>query len=481
MTNLSGANLNNGAAVGSQGEGKENPSRFPKYPAYKDSGVEWLGEVPEGWILARGDAYLRSQAKVVSADYLGGKEVFHYSIPAVQATGDGQLEDGDEIDSSKLLVEQPQVLISKLNPRKNTVCLAGPREVVTVCSGEFVPLQSDCMDLKWVYYLVSSENFKKRLESLVESATRSHQRVNPSDILKFRGAFPLLAEQTQIARFLDHETARIDALIEEQQRLIELLKEKRQAVISHAVTKGLDPTAPMKDSGVEWLGEVPAHWEVTKFKWPLRTASGGTPPSNDRETYYDGEIPWLRSLDLTDDLVTEYEVSVTKKAIEETSCKIVPKNSVLIAMYGGDGTIGKNGLLTFDSAINQAICAFLPSGRCLPGYLHRYIQFYRPYWMIGAESSRKDPNIGQDRIGDHFLLLPPLEEQQEIVAFVSAELLMFTALVDEAQIGVELLQERRSALISAAVTGKIDVRNWQPPAGQYPAGDTQNRTEPEAV
>ncbi|HGP1232787.1 TPA: hypothetical protein ACLF0S_006255 [Pseudomonas aeruginosa] len=158
MTNLSGTNLHNGAAVGPQGEGKESPSTFPKYPAYKDSGVEWLGEVPEGWILARGDAYLRSQAKVVSADYLGGKEVFHYSIPAVQATGDGQLEDGDEIDSSKLLVEQPQVLISKLNPRKNTVCLAGPREVVTVCSGEFVPLQSDCMDLKWVYYLVSSEN-----------------------------------------------------------------------------------------------------------------------------------------------------------------------------------------------------------------------------------------------------------------------------------------------------------------------------------
>ena len=446
MTNLSGTNLNNGAAVGPQGEGMDSPSRFPTYPAYKDSGVEWLGEVPEGWILARGDAYLRSQAKVVSADYLGGKEVFHYSIPAVQATGDGQLEDGDEIDSSKLLVEQPQVLISKLNPRKNTVCLAGPREVVTVCSGEFVPLQSDCMDLKWVYYLVSSENFKKRLESLVESATRSHQRVNPSDILKFRGAFPLLAEQTQIARFLDHETARIDALIEEQQRLIELLKEKRQAVISHAVTKGLDPTVPMKDSGVEWLGEVPAHWDVMALKWRARIKSG------------DGISPSL----------IEAELST--------------QNS--IPVIGGNGVMG----YTSQGNVTPPLIVIGRVG-ALCGNVHK---IYEPAWVsdnaLVLEVQRESldlaylahvlnarnlnqiadksaqPLITGSKVTSQCLPCPCLDEQLAIAAFVDSVLAEFDELTSAGEEGIELLKERRSALISAAVTGKIDVRGWQPTA-----------------
>ncbi|WP_339081586.1 hypothetical protein [Pseudomonas sp. TMP9] len=122
---------------------------LPCYPKYKDSGVEWFGDVPEQWTLLRGDAYISSISKVVSAESLNDKEVFHYSIPVVQASGDGQLEDGSEIDSSKLLVERKQVLISKLNPRKNTVCLAQPHDALTVCSGEFVPLQSDILNHKW--------------------------------------------------------------------------------------------------------------------------------------------------------------------------------------------------------------------------------------------------------------------------------------------------------------------------------------------
>ncbi|HEK0885733.1 TPA: hypothetical protein SMP94_006568, partial [Pseudomonas aeruginosa] len=414
MTNLSGTNLHNGAAVGPQGEGKESPSTFPKYPAYKDSGVEWLGEVPEGWILARGDAYLRSQAKVVSADYLGGKEVFHYSIPAVQATGDGQLEDGDEIDSSKLLVEQPQVLISKLNPRKNTVCLAGPREVVTVCSGEFVPLQSDCMDLKWVYYLVSSENFKKRLESLVESATRSHQRVNPSDILKFRGAFPLLAEQTQIARFLDHETARIDALIEEQQRLIELLKEKRQAVISHAVTKGLDPKVPMKDSGVEWLGEVPAHWQVKRLKHLVPSITVGivVEPS---KYYVDDGVPALRSLNVKPGaVVTENLVYLSEESNELHAKSKIFEGDIVAVRSGQPGTAA-----IVPKEFNGANCIDLIVIRKPLQGCSTFI-----FWYLNSDAALKQFSEGSSgAIQQHFNIAaasemifawPPASEQLEI-------------------------------------------------------------------
>ncbi len=467
MTNLSGANLNNGAAVGPQGEGRDSPSRFPKYPAYKDSGVEWLGEVPEGWILARGDAYLRSQAKVVSADYLGGKEVFHYSIPAVQATGDGQLEDGDEIDSSKLLVEQPQVLISKLNPRKNTVCLAGPREVVTVCSGEFVPLQSDCMDLKWVYYLVSSENFKKRLESLVESATRSHQRVNPSDILKFRGAFPLLAEQTQIARFLDHETARIDALIEEQQRLIELLKEKRQAVISHAVTKGLDPTVPMKDSGVEWLGEVPAHWNVGTLRW-YATIQGGVAKGKDYEGRETVVMPYLRVANVQNgyvDLAEVKEIAVLESEVERYRLRA---GDVLMNEGGDNDKLGRGTVwqAQIDPCLHQNhVFAIRPNGLLRAEWLAAFTQAEqaRTYFYLNSKQSTNLASISASNVMSLALPIPSEKEQLEILTYLEADRIRHEELTAVAVSTVELLQERRSALISAAVTGKIDVRGWQPP------------------
>ncbi|WP_374366395.1 restriction endonuclease subunit S [Stutzerimonas sp.] len=436
---------------------------FPTYPAYKDSGVKWLSDVPEHWDVRRNKQVFRLVSVQVgnkSADFQLLSLTLRGVIPRDMESGKGKFP--AEFDTYQVV--EPDDIVFCLFDIDETPRTVGISSDFGMITGAYTVAKTlPAADPRFIYYYYFSIDLRKGLRPFY---TGLRKVVRPETFLNIELPLPPLSEQANICNFLDHETARIDALIEEQQRLIELLKEKRQAVISHAVTKGLDPTVPMKDSGVEWLGEVPAHWEVTKFKWPLRTASGGTPPSNDRETYYDGGIPWLRSLDLTDDLITEYEVTVTQRAVEETACKIVPKSSVLIAMYGGDGTIGKNGLLTFDSAINQAICAFLPSDRCAPEYLHRYIQFYRPYWMIGAESSRKDPNIGQDRIGDHFLVLPPPREQSEIVAFLGVELLKFSALIKEAQTGVEFLQERRSALISAAVTGKIDVRNWQPPASE---------------
>ena len=450
-------------------------SQFKPYPVYKDSGVEWIGEVPSTWEVKPFKWLLsHNDGGVWGDDPTGDDDTLVLRSTDQTVDGNWRITDpalrklSTKEKADALLVEGDLVVTkssgSSLHIGKTTLVTAEISKQ-GCCYGNFMQRLrvNSSFTPKLAWYVMNNELARSQLD-LLSNSTTGLANLNGTLIGEILLPVSTVAEQTQIARFLDHETARIDALIKEQQRLIELLKEKRQALISHAVTKGLDPSVTMKDSGVEWLGEVPAHWEVTKFKWPLRTASGGTPPSNDREAYYDGGIPWLRSLDLTDDLVTEYEVTVTHQAIEETSCKIVPKNSVLIAMYGGDGTIGKNGLLTFDSAINQAICAFLPSNRCSPEYLHRYIQFYRPYWMIGAESSRKDPNIGQDRIGDHFLTLPPLQEQLDIVGFTNIELLKFSALVNEAQTGVELLQERRSALISAAVTGKIDLRGWQPPA-----------------
>jgi type I restriction enzyme S subunit len=270
-----------------------------------------------------------------------------------------------------------------------------------------------------------------------------------------------LTEQIQIAAFLDRETAKIDELVAEQRRLMELLKEKRQAVISHAVTQGLNPDAPMKPSGIEWLGDVPAHWEIGRVKTYFRTCSGGTPNTAQQELYYadeDSGIPWVRTTDLQNDVLRSVEVFITDKALSDTACSILPPGTVMVAMYGGDGTVGKNGLLAISAAINQAVCGLLPSNTHSPEFVFRFMQFYRPHWMIGAESSRKDPNISQERVRNAPFLKPPRDEQDSIVNYLDAQTTAFDTLTAEAQRAIDLLQERRSALISAAVTGQIDVR-----------------------
>lgn len=418
-------------------------SGFKPYPEYKDSGVEWLGEVPANWDVLP----LKYLAMICNGrDY---KDVEQLDGP-YPVLGSG----GEFARASHYLYEGQSVLLGRKGTVDKPLFVQGRFWTVDTM---FYTAVFGSTDPRFLFYCSLPIPFQyystnTALPSMTQEALGNHVLAAPDRV-----------EQSLIARFLDHETAKIDALIAEQQRLIELLQEKRQAVISHDVTKGLNPDAPMKDSGVEWIGEVPEHWEVVRFKWRTKTASGGTPPAEPEGKYYGGEIPWLRSLDLNDDLITEHAITVTEDAIKETSCRIVPKDSVLVAMYGGDGTIGKNGLLTFDSAINQALCAFLPSDHISPSYLHKYIQYYRPYWMYGAESARKDPNIGQDRIGSHYLVIPPKFEQADLVRHIEQQEQKYDSLLSGSSQSIEILQERRSALISAAVTGKIDVRDWQPP------------------
>jgi type I restriction enzyme, S subunit len=260
---------------------------------------------------------------------------------------------------------------------------------------------------------------------------------------------PSQEEQQKIAAFLDTETTRIDNLISKQEKLIKLLEEQRKSIISHVVTKGLNPNVPMKDSGVDWLGDVPEHWKIGKIKRWFNTLSGGTPDSNNYVRYYkDGTHPWLRTTDLNNGVLTSFEIGITDEAIKESSCKYVPENSVLIAMYGGDGTIGKNALLRFKSTINQALCALIPNTHFNPEYTFFYIQFYRPYWMVNAMGGRKDPNINQQQIQDAYFLQPPIAEQNKIVDFLKKEHSRIDIFVLKQNKLIEKLKEYRSSIIS---------------------------------
>ncbi len=281
---------------------------------------------------------------------------------------------------------------------------------------------------------------------------------------------PSKTEQQKIAQFLDHETSKIDALIDEQKRLIELLKEKRQAVISHAVTKGLNPDAPMKDSGVEWLGEVPEHWKVASLKAFIRLVESGTSVNAADTPASEGELGVLKtSAVYGDELDVNQNKTVVKEEESRVSCQL-KANRLIVSRMNTPELVGATGFsltnpgnlflpdrlwqITLENVESQFIFMFTLS------------KSYRSQIKLvcaGASSSMQ--NIAQEDFKNVKIAVPPLIEQKAIVDEWHRFKSNSNQLTEQAEKAVKLLQERRSALISAAVTGKIDVRDWQPPAG----------------
>ncbi|HEU0141663.1 MAG TPA: restriction endonuclease subunit S [Bryobacteraceae bacterium] len=312
---------------------------------------------------------------------------------------------------------------------------------------------------KFLFYVVQSHTFRQAGEASMTGAA-GQKRVTPEFIANYGVLLPDHVEQDAVVDFLNRATLEIDELVAKKQRLIELLEEKRAALISRAVTQGLDAGVPMKDSGVEWLERVPAHWRLGRVKWLARTQSGGTPNSQDAGLY-GGEIPWLRTLDLTNGPVSNAPILITEEALMQIAGDVLPTGSVLIAMYGGEGTIGKFGILEIEAAVNQAICAILPCAAVLPTFLGTYIEFYRPFWMADAQGTRRDPNISQDIVRRLMVPLPPVAEQQRIAEYVEREATKLQRIAAGCRATIGRLREYRSALITAAVTGQLDLKKHE--------------------
>lgn len=316
----------------------------------------------------------------------------------------------------------------------------------------------------FVHYWTLTASYRDQIKMKCAGTSSSMQNIGQDDFRTLVLAFPGVQEQQRIAAFLDHETAKIDALVAEQQRLIELLKEKRQAAISHAVTKGLSPDVPMKDSGVDWLGEVPAHWEVLKVKQIAKLESGHTPSKEKPEYWEDGDVHWV-SLNDSKALSKQDYISVTKYqithlGIENSSARLLPPRAVV---FTRDATIGLAAITEAEMAVSQHLIAWICSDRVVPEFL--LLAFYAmapelERYRFGATIK----TIGMPDVRRLTLSLPGVEEQLSIVTSVFSERHKLDQLLAEAENSKKLLKERRSALISAAVTGKIDVRNWTPPA-----------------
>jgi len=263
---------------------------------------------------------------------------------------------------------------------------------------------------------------------------------------------PSIEEQHRISHFLDRETVKINALIEKKEGLIELLQEKRRALITQAVTKGLDPTVPMNDSGVEWLGKIPAHWEVKRIKNVARLQTGGTPVGLLDEAFEEGGIPWIKPEQLQGDC----GVAAPDRKLSHDAAKslgIVIAGSSLVC---GIGTVGKTGYSPFDVCTNQQINAIT--------FRHEVFNRYGQFMAVCLEQefARRANKVtiaicNKSQMGEAFVCIPQPEEQRSVASFLDRETAKIDMLVSRIREAIIHLREYRVALVSAAVMGKIDV------------------------
>ncbi|EPZ8230287.1 restriction endonuclease subunit S [Vibrio alginolyticus] len=445
--------------------------KYQAYPEYKDSGIDWLETIPAHWSTSK----LRYTFSFGKGLTITKENLRDTGTPCV-SYGEVHSKYGFEIDPArhplKCVGDEYLKTSSYALLKKGDIVFADTSEDIDG-SGNFTQLVSneqvfagyhtiiarpynrECS--RYYAYLLDSKELRTQIRHAVKGV-----KVFSITQAILRGVniwLPPLEERTQIANFLDHETAKIDTLIEKQQQLIKLLKEKRQAVISHAVTKGLNPQAPMKNSGVEWLGEVPEHWGVSSLGYYASLNTGAT-PDRSNSSYWEGDIPWIKTGEVKYETIYKTEESISKLAVKQTSVQLSPPGTLLMAMYGQGVTRGRVAILGVHATYNQACVAITPNSYLFNEYLKVF--FIAGYHAIrdgGNETSQM--NLNADIVRKFKVTVPPIDEQKEIVSFLEAELPRFDALLENADKAIKLMQERRTALISAAVTGKIDVREWR--------------------
>ena len=428
---------------------------YKPYPEYKDSEVEWLGGIPLHWNCVR---------LKYSAD-LGGNKIEARSVQRYVGMeniepGNGRYLAKEDITPEGLSTSflKGDILFGKLRPYLAKSWLA---EFSGICSSEFLVLRSKTVSPRFLHYYTLTDEFINQ----VDASTYGSKM--PRASWDFIGLMPVPIPDTgseKISNFLDHETAKIDTMIERQQQLIQLLKEKRQAVISHAVTKGLNSKSKMCDSGVEWLGEVPENWKVCRIKQVAKLESGHTPDKKIEAYWVDCDIPWVSLNDTSQlkevDYISDTAIYLNEKGIANSSARKLPERCVV---FTRDASIGLAAITTRVMTVSQHIIAWICNEeKVIPEYL--LLVFYAmkdelERYTFGATLK----TIGMPDINKLAAAFPDIEEQKTIVDHVFQTRKKLDLLIAKAESAINVIKERRAALISAAVTGKIDVRNWVAP------------------
>ncbi len=443
------------------------------YPSYRPSGAPWLGDVPEHW----GVRQLGSIGSFFKGSGGTKEDEVEDGVPCVRY--------GDLYTQHQFFIRETRANITEESARRYTqiqygdILFAGSGETLeeigksavnliedpAYCGGDIIvfrPLVK--ADAAFLGYAADCSTSIYQKACMGRGVTVMHIYTQALSHLLL--PLPPLDEQRAIAAFLDRETERIDALVAKKRQLIERLQEYRTALITRTVTRGLppdaahaaglDPSPRLKPSGVEWLGDVPEHWEVIQPSIGFGRIGSGTTPQSDSDEYYDGETPWVTTSELRESIILVTAKSVTAVALRDHSAlSLFPVGALVIAMYGA--TIGRLGILGIPATVNQACCVFAEPTRLETKFVYHWLMAFRDV-LVSHSAGGGQPNLSQQDLRALRIPAPAVPEQVLIGDFLDTATHQLDELTARAESAIERLQEYRTALITAAVTGKIDVR-----------------------
>ena len=449
--------------------------KYKKYPSYKDSGVEWLGEIPSDWNESRlkfiGYTYGGLSGKAGKdfgdEENLKSKRFIPFTNIAnntfIKSDNLGYVIVDEKEEQNRVKANDLFFLMSSENYDdlgKASLLEEDLKDTYlnSFCKG--FRLTNKLINPKFLNYLLSGNIYRKLLSIQGNGFTRINLRLEKLNELKL--LLPNLREQQQIANFLDKATAKIDTLIEKQTKQIELLKEKRQAVISQAVTKGINPNVKMKDSGVEWLGVIPEHWGTSPLKFLIsEPLMYGANESADRDNPNDPR--YIRITDIKKD-GTLHEHTFKSLPIEIAKPYLLKENSLLLTRTGA--TVGKSFLYEISWGVacfaGYLIKAVISPNKALSKYVYYFTNTHNYWqWLKSSQIQATIENVSAEKYSSLSLPVPSLAEQRQIVEYIDDKTSKIDILIEKSNKSIELLKEKRTALISAAVTGKIDVREFE--------------------
>ena len=431
----------------------------------KDSGIQWIGDIPNDWDVRR-LKYVLNERKEKN-DPLVTDNILSLSaeqgvIPFSERIGGGN-KPKEDLTAYKV-VRAGDIVLNSMNVLSGAVHYSN----YTGCVSPVYYMLYNENDVITRYYnlVFQTEAFQRSLRGLGNGIliketdegklNTIRMRIPMEKLNKVKLPSPSFDEMKKVVESIEPIRSKIDEIIAEANASIDEYKELKQSVIFEAVTKGLDKNVEMKDSGVEWIGEIPVDWNIAKINRVAWTTSGATPLRSKETEYYDNAvIRWVRTLDLNNGHVTDSSEKITETALNNSSCSIMPVKTVCVAMYGGSGTIGKSGILEVECATNQAICSIVSDKKVLnPDYLHYVIMAVRKYWMKYAVGTRKDPNINQQIIAQMRIPIPQLSKQDIIVNHLDKVTDKCDSLISEKESLINDLEAYKKSLIYEVVTGK---------------------------
>tara|TARA_B110000196_G_scaffold70119_1_gene59925 strand:- start:4292 stop:5641 length:1350 start_codon:yes stop_codon:yes gene_type:complete len=431
--------------------------KYSAYPEYKDSGVEWLDVIPRDWIVSKVKYLAPFQVgwtppTKVDANFIGDNLWANISdLKGKYIKRTAKNISNEAAKEASMEISPKGSLLYSFKLSVGAVSFASQDMYTNEAIASF--LEGGSLPLSYMYYALPKFLIENASTNIYGARILNQELINNAFLLA-----PTFEEAEKIANFLDHETAKIDTLIEKQQQLIALLKEKRQAVISHAVTKGLHPDAPMRDSGVEWLGEVPEHWGVMQLRRITHLQQGLQIPQENR--FAEGGED--RAEYITIKSINAGDTAEHKEYIHSPSERVVcVEDDILLARTGATGQVVTNVSGAFHNNFFKVNYEKNKVSRDYLVYFLRVEEVKSHLLMLAGTTTIPDLNHGAF-LGT-LVSLPNFEEQKSICAYLDKTTERYGYIIQRAQDSVKLMQERRTALISAAVTGKIDVRNWQAP------------------